>query len=171
MRLLATFNPEKVTAEESAAYTTREAARAVVFDAEGKIGLLDVSKWHYHKLPGGGFEEGEDAVSALRRECREEIGCEIEIVAYLGEVVEYRKTFGVKQSSYCYLAKLSGTKGVPSFMPDEIEAGFRVVWVEPDAALAMLCADKPGEKQGELYIVPRDRLVIEAAMELIRASK
>lgn len=65
------FGPEIPEAEE---YLERTAARAIVFDSENKIALLNVTKLFYHKLPGGGVEEGEDLQEALKREAREERG-------------------------------------------------------------------------------------------------
>ncbi|HCY20386.1 TPA: hypothetical protein DIC40_00645 [Patescibacteria group bacterium] len=51
----------------------REASRAVIFDDNGQIPLLFVSKHNYHKLPGGGFEIGENKKEALIREAKEEV--------------------------------------------------------------------------------------------------
>ena len=68
----------------------REAARAVVFDFENKVALLHVKKHAYHKLPGGGLEEGEDIKTALEREMMEEIGCQVEVQNEIGEIIEYR---------------------------------------------------------------------------------
>jgi 8-oxo-dGTP pyrophosphatase MutT (NUDIX family) len=163
MTILRTINSENATEEEVVKYRTREAARAVVFDSEGKIGLLHVSKVHYHKLPGGGIDEGENIEQALRRECREELGCEIEIGEEIGQIIEYRKIFGLKQTSFVYMAKLVGEKGQPNFMEDELAEGFEIKWVGLDEALDLLRADKPLDKEGELYIVPRDITLLEAA--------
>ena len=33
----------------------------------------------YYLLPGGGLEEGESPVEAIQRECREEIGVDVEV--------------------------------------------------------------------------------------------
>jgi 8-oxo-dGTP pyrophosphatase MutT (NUDIX family) len=96
MKLIKIINPENVSEEEVKGYRTREAGRAVVFDDEGKVALLSVSKENYYKLPGGGVEEGEDKITALHRECQEEIGCDVEIVNELGFIVEYRKIFTLK---------------------------------------------------------------------------
>lgn len=81
------WNPESFDGKE---YTTRHTARAVLFREDGKIAILHVGKYNYHKLPGGGVEEWEDMETALRRECLEEVWAEIEIKGYIGEVVEYR---------------------------------------------------------------------------------
>jgi 8-oxo-dGTP pyrophosphatase MutT (NUDIX family) len=171
MTLLATLNPENATEEEVAKYRTREAARAIVFDEEGLIGILHVTKEKYHKLPGGGIEAGENVEQALRRECREELGCEIEIGDELGQVIEYRKMFNLKQTSFVYLAKLVGDKGQPNFMEDEITDGFEVQWVTLDEAIQTLASDQALCDEGRLYMVPRDRILLATAKANISIIK
>ena len=163
MKLLATLNPEYASEAEADGYMRREAARAVVFDAEGNIELLGVAKLGYHKLPGGGVEAGEGAVDALMRECREEIGCTVEIIDALGEIIEYRKMFNLKQTSFCFLAKVVGAKGEPGFMPDEIAAGFEIQWVPFSVAKQLLNLDRPEAKEAVYYMIPREKIILEAA--------
>lgn len=101
MKLLKTINPQNATAKEVEQYLVREAARAVVIDAAGQVGLLKVTKRKFYKLPGGGIEVGESQQTALKRECLEEIGCNIEILDEIGTIVEYRKMFQIKQILHC----------------------------------------------------------------------
>ena len=51
-------------------YKERRASRAVVFDREKNIALLRITKKYFHKLPGGGIEDGESIADALEREQR-----------------------------------------------------------------------------------------------------
>ena len=88
-------------AVDTSSFRKRGAARAVLLDDKGQVYLLNVSKHGYHKLPGGGIDEGEDIKQALERELMEEVGCKAEIVAELGTVVEYRNyDDGLEQTSY-----------------------------------------------------------------------
>jgi len=168
MKLIKIINPENVSEEEVSGYRTREAGRAVVFDEEGNVALLSVSKENYYKLPGGGIEEGEDKMTALYRECQEEIGCDVEIVNELGFIVEYRKIFTLKQTSYCYLAKVKGPKGKPDFTDNEQEKGFEVVWLSYEEAIKALNDSRAISVEGGSYIVPRDIAFIEEARDLIK---
>jgi len=168
MKQIKLINPENVSEEEVKNYRTREAERAVVFDEEDKIALLYVSKENYYKLPGGGIEEGEDTMIALHRECQEEIGCDIEVINELGFIVEYRKIFNLKQTSYCYLAKVKGQKGTPDFTDSEKEKGFEVVWLSYEEAVKGLNDSKAVSIEGSSYIVPRDIAFIEEAKPLIK---
>ena len=156
MKLLKTINPENVSEEEVKSYRTREAGRAVVFDKDGNVALLHVTNENYYKLPGGGIEEGEDKIIALYRECQEEIGCDVEIIKEIGYIIEYRKIFTLKQTSYCYLAKVKGEKGIPDFTDSEKEKGFEIVWLSYDQAIRVLNESKAGSVEGGSYIVPRD---------------
>lgn len=167
MKNLGILNPENVSEAEAQAYPVREAARAIVLDSENKIALLHVSKRNYYKLPGGGIEVGEDRATALRRECQEEIGCDVEVVREIGMITEYRKMFTLTQVSHCYLARVKGAKGVPHLEEGEIEDGFKEVWLsygDVERAMAESVATSPNEI---LYIVPRDRILIKEAREYL----
>jgi len=163
MKQLQIINPENVTEDEVKNYRVREAARAVVIDQDGKIAMLHVSKENYYKLPGGGVKEGEDILIALDRECKEEIGCEIEVLSELGMITEYRKIFGLKQTSYCYMAKLKGEKGIPEFTKKEDLKGFKEVWLSYKEAVLMMKESQAVSEEGRMYIVPRDMIVLEEA--------
>lgn len=165
MNILCELNPENATEEEVGSWYVREAARAVVLDSEGKIALLHVAHKNYYKLPGGGFEGGEDPAQALVRECREEIGCRVEVVAELGTVIELRKLFTTKQVSYCYVAKVVGEKGDTNFTDEERTHGFMPVWLSPEEALRTLKGSRATDQEGEEYIVPRDTAIFEAARQ------
>lgn len=155
MALLTTINPENISAEAANALDARDTARAIVYDADGNIALLHVTRLNYHKLPGGGVEESENTLTALQRECREELGCEIEVGDQVGEIIEYRGKFGLKQTSYCYTAKVAGAKGIPAFTDEEREKGFVIKWVPLEQAIQILETEKPDDYEGR-FIVRRE---------------
>jgi 8-oxo-dGTP pyrophosphatase MutT (NUDIX family) len=168
MKLIKTINPENVSEEEVKSYRTREAGRAVVFDENNNVALLRVTKENYYKLPGGGIEEGEDKEMALYRECKEEIGCDVEIIKEIGIIVEYRKIFNLKQTSYCFLVKIKGSKGIPDFTDSEKEKGFEIVWLPYEEAVKVLIDSKAVSVEGGSYIVPRDITFLEEAKIFIK---
>ena len=163
MKQIKLINPESVSEEEVKNYRNREAARAIIFDENKLIALLHVKNENYYKLPGGGIEEGEDIFIALDRECKEEMGCEIEILNEIGLIVEYRKIFNLKQTSHCYLAKLKGLKGKPDFTDSEKEKGFEEVWLPYSEAIKVLNESNAVSTEGSSYIVPRDLAFLEEA--------
>ena len=164
MKQIALINPENVTEKEASAYRVRQAARAIVFDNDKSVALLHATKYNYYKLPGGGIEEGENPVAALKRECLEEIGCNIEIIGELGTTLEYRKKFELKQTSYCYIANLLGGKGVPQLMPDEMEEGFQTVWLPIEEAIEKVQSGSLEKYQAQ-FMIPRDTAFLKATFK------
>lgn len=167
MKQLLLLNPYNVPREEAENYPVREAARAIVFDDEKNIALIHVSDRGYYKLPGGGIEGDENHLLALQRECEEEIGCGIEMLGEIGTIIEYRKLFGIKQISYCYLAKVQGQKGEPRFTEEEVANGFERIWVQYSEALKLITGKSTTDTEGRDYIVPRDIAFLEAAKDKI----
>lgn len=161
MKLIKILNPENVSEDEAAKFIVRNAARAIVYDHNGNIGILRVSKYNYHKLPGGGVEEGENIKNALKRECLEELGCDIEVCGEVGQVLEYRKNISLKQISYCYLAKMIGINGNPSFTQEELKSGFQILWLPVEKAIELLASDSPVDYEG-IFITARDKAFLEA---------
>lgn len=148
-------------------FRERSAARAVLLDKSGRVYLLNVSKHGYHKLPGGGIDEGEEIKQALARELLEEVGCNAEIIAELGTVIEYRdyEDDGLKQTSYCYLAKQAGKQVGSALEQDELEEGILGVKAKSiDDAIALLSQDKPDNLEGK-FIQKRDIAFLQAAKE------
>jgi 8-oxo-dGTP diphosphatase len=153
---------------DSASFSHREPARAVVVDEHGQIALLWVGKNNYHKLPGGGIETGEDRELALRRELMEEIGCKAEIISEVGQIMKFRDKWNMKQTSYCYTANKIGVQKPPAFTQKELAEGFEIKWLDNiDAAIALLANDKPTSYDG-VFIQKRDLQFLEAAKPLLR---
>lgn len=139
----------------------RETARAIVFDSKNKIALLYVRKYAYHKLPGGGLDEGEDISKALEREIMEEIGCKAEVTDEIGEIIEHRKQHDLFQINHIYVAKLVGKKGEPDFTKEEIADGFEIKWLSLPDAIKALENDNTDDYQGK-FIKIRDLTALKA---------
>jgi 8-oxo-dGTP pyrophosphatase MutT (NUDIX family) len=167
MKLLKTIQLDNLSSEEIAGFTVRQAARTVLFDNAGNVGLLYVAKHNYHKLPGGGVEEGESIAETLKRECLEEIGCDLEVQAELGETIEYRTEWSLEQHSFCYLSKVVGDKNEPNFTPKELANGFVVKWVALPEAIRLLENDNTTDYEGK-FIKIRDGVFLQAALNHIK---
>lgn len=146
----------------------REASRAILFDENDLIPLLFVSKYNYHKLPGGGIDEGEDKSQALVRECLEEVGSEIEVNGEVGKIIEFRSKWDLKQISYCYYGKII-SKGDPDFTKKELSQGFKIVWLPLKEAIFQVENDKPKNYEGS-FIQKRDLWFLKKAEQAVRAK-
>lgn len=166
MNQLAIINPRNAIEEDFVECTLRTAARAIIQDADGNVGLMYVARDGYYKIPGGGVDEGEDMMMALRRECQEEAGCDIEVLGEIGSTLEYWKEQNEKQTSYCYFAKVSGEKGTPQFTESEQKRGFEIMWLPYEEALKTIKGSIITD-YGPEYMVPRDTLFLEAARKYL----
>lgn len=175
MKLLLTIRDEDVLAGDIeipvGEFKLRKAARAVLLDDNDFVYLLDVAKQGYHKLPGGGIEEGEDIETALSRELLEEVGCEAKIIAAIGEIKEYRSFQKLDHTSYCYLARQVGTKQASALEEDELADGMQEMKARNiDDAIMILQQDTPHNDAGR-FIQRRDICFLLAAKKLIERKK
>lgn len=171
MKNLLTINEQDILPEspavDTAGFRKRGAARAVLLDNDGQVYLLNVSKHSYHKLAGGGIDEGEDIKQALERELMEEVGCKAELLAELGTVIEYRNydDGGLEQTSYCYLARQIGEQVESALEEGELAEGmFEIKAKSIDDVISLLSEDKPDNLEGH-FIQKRDLAFLQAAKE------
>ena len=165
MQTILTLNFEQVPKEEAALFRVRNAARAVVFDDNNDVALLSISKEGVYKLPGGGVEEHESLYDALKRECREEIGVEIEIDAEIGLIVEIKGQDKMVQNSYCFTARMTGKKNSPHFTESENARGCAVEWVAIETAIQLVAHNSSSSLAGR-YVSAREAAILEAAQKL-----
>ncbi|MBA3732792.1 NUDIX domain-containing protein [Patescibacteria group bacterium] len=166
MQHLKLINHENVTEEVANGYRKREAVRAIVFDKDNLVGILHATKNDYYKLPGGGIDSGEDQIDALKRECLEEIGSNVDVGKEIGLIVEYRSQQNLKQISYCYLAKVVGEKKTPELTDNEISEGFVQVWLPFEEAKKKL-SESPMNVYEATYMVTRDSTFINEAGKIL----
>ncbi|MFH1276318.1 MAG: NUDIX hydrolase, partial [Candidatus Woesearchaeota archaeon] len=105
----------------------------VIIVDKGKILLMkraDCSKTFPGKwcIPGGTVEWGETAEQALKREAQEEIGCEIEVIKFVGRVYDSPKRHPTKTMfALPHLCKI--VSGTPQAnQPEEVA---EVKWFTP----------------------------------------
>lgn len=167
MELLKEIKDKDFPGDEST-LKIREASRAVLFDENALIPLLFVSKYNYHKIPGGGIDYGEDRAKALIREVKEEVGSEIEITGEVGQIIEFRSKWNLKQTSYCYSGKVI-SKGDPDFTEKELRQGFKLVWLSLDEAISKVENDRPRNYEGS-FIQKRDIVFLKKAKRMLLAK-
>ncbi|MCD8482606.1 MAG: NUDIX domain-containing protein [Verrucomicrobia bacterium] len=81
----------------------RTAARAIII-CEGKLLVVKMSdrRGVYYILPGGGQQPGETLEIALRRECLEEVGLEVQVgpLLYVREYIGRNHSFSQKHTGF-----------------------------------------------------------------------
>lgn len=141
-------------------YQLRKSARAILLNEEGNIATQYLKTYTYHKLPGGGVDAGESVEEALKREVKEEVGCDCEIIRPVGMVIEYRNKYKLIHISYCYVARVVGEIGGRALEEKEVEEGHETKWLPPEDVLEKMKHDKPGKYEGH-FILKREMVFLE----------
>jgi len=147
-------------------YKLRKSARVILINSEGKMATQHLQTYDYHKLPGGGIEEGEEVIDALKREVLEEVGCDCEIMQEIGVTIQYMNKYNLIHISYCYAAQVVGEIGLPKLEEGEIEEGQVTMWLEPNQALEIMKSESPKKFEGH-FILKREISFLEEYLKLI----
>lgn len=116
----------------------RLTARAILKNEDNLYAVMYSGEFDFHSLPGGGFEGNEDALTALKREIREETGCGCDYVEELGYVEENRFHCGYTQISYYFVVTTKGNKLKPNFTNNERRNKTSVNWYTLDDAVNLI---------------------------------
>jgi ADP-ribose pyrophosphatase YjhB (NUDIX family) len=148
-------------------FELRKSARAILVREDGMIAIQYLENHFFHKLPGGGVEAGESIEEALKREIREEVGCDSEITGEIGIVLEFRNEHKLLHMSYCYITYIRGDITETNLEQAEIDEGMVTLWMKPEEALAKMNTDVPNIYQGK-FILERE---ITFLREYVKGTK
>lgn len=142
------FDQDAPVLTEQEIPVTRITTKIVLFNDKGEVALT-----HYkpnqefltdeYYLPGGGVEEGETLEEGLRREVREEVGCEIKNIKELGEIIEYFTVEPRKNVVICYQAEVDGPVGELKLTESEASRGQGLAWLPQAEAIAKVKGNRP----------------------------
>ena len=105
----------------------RMIARAIVTDDEGYFYFVraerddEFGKATLIETSGGGVEDGEELCAAIRRELREELGAEVDIICKIGVVSDYYNLIGRHNVNNYFLCR-TRSFGRKNLTPDEIDS-------------------------------------------------
>ena len=104
----------------------RQIARAIVYDDDGFFYFVrvrrddDFGKATLIETSGGGIEPGEDPETAIKRELKEELGAEVEIICKIGVVSDYYNLIHRHNINNYFLCKIKSF-GEKDLTQDEID--------------------------------------------------
>ncbi len=137
MRLLFTIDTKDYNHEGTR--FIRPSSRAIIIK-DNKLAMIHSLKYNYYKFPGGGIEEGEDKVTALIREVREEAGLKVKLESVREYGYVYRIQKGNKedvfiQDNYYYLCDVEEEIISQKLDGYEEEEQFTLEFVNPQVAI------------------------------------
>lgn len=133
----------------------RITARAIVKNQDGLYAVMYADKFKLHSLPGGGVEDGEDVLTALRREIYEETGCVCDKIQVLGIVSENRASLDYTQINHYFVVTTTHTSGNNHLTEAEQDSRTVVEWHTFDEMVRLINEQEFDRVQGK-YLKARD---------------
>lgn len=158
------------------AYTDhdREIVRAIVVDAQNNYYFMravrddDFGKAIIIETSGGGVECGENLLEAIKRELKEELGAEVEILCKIGVVSDYYNLIHRHNINHYYLCKAQSW-GEKCMTQDEIER-FHLTTLKLSYEDAVSEYEKCADGKLGRLIANRELPIVRRAKELLDAQ-
>ena len=142
----------------------RYTARAVLKNG-GLYAVMFAEKFGLYSLPGGGIDDGEDVLTALKREILEETGCTCGSIAELGMVMENRAQADYTQYSYYFVVEALQA-GSPQLTEAEKNNKTRLQWHTLEDVIRLINGFKPSTYQQQ-YLKARDVAALEEYIRVL----
>lgn len=156
MKLICELNDKIILGtDEMSTKAPRITARAIVKNQDGLFAVMYANKFKLHSLPGGGVEDGEDVLTALRREVYEETGCVCDEIHELGIVAENRASLDYTQINHYFVVTTTHTPGKNHLTESELDSCTVVKWVAFDELVRLINDQEFDRVQGK-YLKARD---------------
>lgn len=156
MRVICELNDKIILGQDGLSdKVPRLTARAIVRNQDGLYAVMYSDKFKLHSLPGGGVEDGEDVLTALRREIYEETGCVCDEIKELGIVVENRASLDYTQINYYFVVMITHTPGENHLTGSEQASRTVVQWHTFEEMVQLINEQEFERVQGK-YLKARD---------------
>ena len=152
----------------------REIVRAIVVDAQNNYYFMravrddDFGKAIIIETSGGGVECGENLLEAIKRELKEELGAEVEILCKIGVVSDYYNLIHRHNINHYYLCKAQSW-GEKCMTQDEIER-FHLTTLKLSYEDAVSEYEKCADGKLGRLIANRELPIVRRAKELLDAQ-
>lgn len=170
MRML--FEMDLKDYDENGTRFVRPSIRGIIFKDE-KIALVHSLKYDYYKFPGGGGEKGEDRITTLIREVKEEAGLVVipESIREYGMVHRAQKGDNEDifvQDNYYYICDVEKEADEQGLDDYEAEEGFTLEFVTLEHAIDVNRNHDHGAKsEDSMYkvMIEREARVLEMLLK------
>lgn len=145
---------------------SRLTARAILKHGD-QFAVMYAKKFDLYSLPGGGVEDGENLLDALKREVMEETGCSCDSIQELGYVEENRAYCDYTQVSCYFIVETSCDTFHTALTEAEIQNGTTVHWHSFEEACHLI-SDAVHTTTQRKYLQARDVAALDAYKMLLR---
>ena len=128
------FEIDKKDYDPNGEVFSRPSARAIIIQ-DGKIAVIYSRKNQFYKIPGGGVESGEDNITAMIREVKEEVGLTvkpetIKEFGYVHRIQRGKHEPVFVQDNFYYWCDVENSQELPQYSDAEMREEFVPVFVD-----------------------------------------
>ena len=140
MQIIRTHYHPNIISLENKTVFMRLATRSIATEGNSIL-LMYTERYEDYSLPGGGLDPGEDKITGMKRELKEETGAmNIHNIQPFGIYEEYRPWYKsdydvMHMLSYCYTCDVNKTLGNSNLESYEIKNGMKALWVDIHTAI------------------------------------
>lgn len=127
------FNNKQISVKNEKQFIVVEKVRNLIIK-ENQICLIHTNKHNFTTFPGGGVEQNETPLNAVKRETKEEVGCFISEPTPFKITVEHRNKEHKIQITYYFLSNFL-KNGKSNLTTEEIAEETNILWADLSTCL------------------------------------
>lgn len=127
----------------------RVIVKGIIIDKSGNVAIYNKRIQSEYTLPGGVVKENQTKEDIFLKEIKRIIGCDVEIIKYLGIIEEEMAQDEIKQKTFVYVGRVL-EKGKIDYQNQEVDEFGKVMWVSAEEALKLISDYKKMVNEGEI---------------------